>query len=402
RLTPMPRRQRGHVEKRGHDTYRIWIPVGKTPNGKTKYYREVFHGEEDDAYKRRDALLVQMDTNRLANSGTMTYGQYLTVWLETYVALYTQPSTAEMYRRHVEKRIIPELGHIRLSQLSSLHIKQFYASLQKDGARLDGKVGPLSPNTLHKVHVTVHQSLEHAVQDKLIPFNPAKGIKLPPVRRPQKRLWTWAELEQFMAVVREHPQRALIITLAYAGLRISEALALRWNDIDFAGQRIRVDESLRRAGPQAEFGPAKNHKVRFVPMDDELARGLQEHRAAQYRTRQGMGAKWNQKNLVFPNERGNPIHRQNFYRRVWAPLIEETNKRARENGRPGVRYINVHGLRHTFATFLLSNGADPKAVSEMLGHHSVAFTMDEYHSPNEEVHRAAISLFARARNTASQ
>lgn len=394
------RRPRGHVEKRGEDTYRIWIPIGKTPDGKPKHYKETFHGSEEEAYKRRDALLVMMDTNRLANSGAMTYGQYLRTWLETYVDTQTQPSTAEMYRRHAEKRIIPAIGDIRLSQLSSLHIKQFYASIQKDGARLDGAKGGLSPSTLHKVHVTVHQSLEHAVQDKLIPYNPAAGIKLPQVRRPKKRLWSWDELQQFMAVVREHPQRALIITLAYTGMRISEALALRWDDIDFQGMRIRVDESLHRAGPNAQFTPGKNHKTRTIPMDEELARVLREHGLAQHMTRQHMGSDWNPWQLVFPNERGNPIHRQNFYRRVWVPLIEETNRRAKAAGLPEVRYINVHGLRHTFATFLLSHGADPKAVSEMLGHHSVAFTMDEYHSPDESVHRQAISLFSRARQTA--
>lgn len=397
----MARRPRGSIEARGPSTFRITIPLGRRPDGTYDRHRETFHGSEKDAEKRLTALLHQMDTNRLANSGTMTFGQYLNIWLNSYADVYTAPSTAEMYRRHAEKRIIPALGHVRLSELSSLHIKQFYGALQKDGTRLDGKPGGLSINTIHKVHVTIHQALEHAVNDKLIPYNPAASIKLPPIRRPKKRLWNWDQLAQFMEVVREHPQRALVITLAYAGLRISEALALKWDDVDFTGRRLRVDESLRRAGPEAEFGDTKNYRVRTIPMEDELARVLKEHRIAQQEMRFAMGRKWNRRNIVFPNAAGNPMHRQNFYSRVWRPLHEEANRRSEKNGLPPLPYINVHGLRHTFATVLLSGGADAKAVSEMLGHHSVAFTLDEYHSPDESIHRAAISIFSRARQNAA-
>lgn len=392
------RRPRGHKEKRGPNTYRLWVPLGPTDDG-YEWYRETFHGTEEEADKRLTALLNQKDTNRLAKSGTMTFGEYLDQWLLTYVDVHTKPGTADSYRRHVELRIKPKLGRVRLAELSPLHIKHFFNGLHEDGARKDGQEGGLSASTIRKIRVVIRQALAHAVNDGLIPTNPAQSIKSPTVKRPDKRRWTWDELQRFLAVAKGHPYGALIHTLAYTGMRISEALALRWENVDFSGRYIAVEDNLYRAGPNPQFGTPKDNEPRRIPMDPELYAILRQHKAEQNSIKLAMGGDWNPHNLVFPNTRGNPIHRQNFYRRVWRPLIEEANRLAAENGEPPIPYINVHGLRHTFATLLLQWAADDKAVSEMLGHHSVEYTKDEYYDPPMEVHQAAISRFSQARKS---
>lgn len=385
------RRPRGHIERRGPDSFRLWVPLGTKPDGTYDWHRESFRGTEDDAQKRLTSLLNQMDTNRLAKSGTMTFGEYMETWLADYVDANTKPGTASAYRSHAKIRIIPTLGNVRLSELSPLHIRRFFNKLRDEGR--------LSLSTIRKVRVIVRQALIHAVDDGLIPSNPAQSVKLPPPESREKRLWTWDELQRFLAAADGDPQKALIYTLAFTGMRVSEVLALRWSRINFNERLIEVKENLHRAGPAPIFTTPKSGESRFVPIADELYPVLRQHRSEQNSVKLAMGGEWNPHDVVFPNERGNPIHRQNFLRRTWQPLIEEINERAAENGDPPLPYINVHGLRHTFATLLLQWDADDKAVSEMLGHHSVEYTKDEYYHPEMDVHRSAISHFSRARKS---
>src|SRR5690606_35816515 len=121
-----------------------------------------------EAEKRRTALLAMLDTNRLARSGSLTFGSYLESWLKTYVDRELKPGTASSYKTHIERRIKPKLGKVRLAELSSLHLKHFFDGLHDDGARKDSKEGGLSPATIRKVRVIVRQALAHAVGDGLI------------------------------------------------------------------------------------------------------------------------------------------------------------------------------------------------------------------------------------------
>src|SRR5690606_34578203 len=274
------RRPRGHKEKRGPNTYRLWVPLGPKKDG-YEWYRETFHGTEEEADKRLTQLLALKDTNRLAKSGAMTFGQYLDQWVATYVHVELKPGTADAYRRHIELRIKPKLGRVRLAELTPLHLKKFFKELHEDGARKDKRAGGLAPSTIRKVRVIVRQALEHAVNDGLITSNPAQSIKSPSTTKPKKRLWTWDQLQRFLSVVDESPYKALIYTLAFTGMRISEALALQWQDVDFDARVILVQRNLHHPGPNPVFGTPKNDEPRVVPMEADLCRVLRQHKAEQ-------------------------------------------------------------------------------------------------------------------------
>src|SRR5690606_23953726 len=109
------------------------------------------------------------------------------------------------------------------------------------------------------------------------------------------------------------------------------------------------------------------------------------HRAAIAERTLAMGGGWNPLNLVFPSEAGTPMFNKNFRDRVWVPLLEEL----------GLPYINLHGLRHTFGTILGTSGVDPAKIRDLLGHHSSAFTMDEYVTPDDDDLREAVSVFSQ-------
>lgn len=325
-----------------------------------------------------------MDTGRISPDGEARFEDHLREWFRDVARLETELLTYREYERLMEKRILPELGSIPLNKLRPIHIQRLYASLLRDGARQDGKPGGMSPASVRKIHAIISGSLNYAVQMQRITYNPASSVSLPKARRPPKRRWTEDQLWTIMATVTQSPHRGLIVTLAYTGMRLGEALALKWQGVNFDRRLIHITEGLKRSGPNPIFGPTKDHQARDIPMDDELYRVLKEHRAAMLQTKLVMGADWNPWDVVFPNERGNPMSGDNFRKRVWKPLIEEA----------GVPYINIHGLRHTFAT-ITAKLTDAATLRDLLGHESAAFTMDEYVHPDDDDKRQAVSMFSK-------
>lgn len=369
------RRPRGHIERRGLNRYRLWVPLGKGPGGKYEHYKETFHGTEEDAKRRLTELLHQMDVGRISAGGEVPFEAHLQEWYRDVASVETGILTHREYKRLMDKRIIPALGSITLNKLRPIHIKRFYASLLQDG---------LSPASVRKIHAVISGSLNYAVQMQRITSNPASRVSLPKAHRPPKRRWTEEQLGTFMDAVRTSPHKALIMTLAYTGMRLGEALALKWPCVDFERRVIHIREALKRSGPNPIFGPTKDHQERDVPMDEDLYRALREHRAAMLQTKLALGPEWNPWDVVFPNERGNPMSGDNFRKRVWKPLIEEA----------GVPYINIHGLRHTFAT-ITAKLTDAATLRDLLGHESAAFTMDEYVHPDDDDKRQAVSMFSK-------
>jgi integrase len=172
------------------------------------------------------------------------------------------------------------------------------------------------------------------------------------------RALTRDELAMFLTVV--HPDwRLLFEVLAVTGLRISEASALRWQDVVVHGDRPHV--RVRRPYVAPRFGPPKSrHGKRDVPIALELADRLSARRAESEFSEA--------KDLVFPSQTGTPLRTENVRRRVLQPAAEEA----------GVGWIGFHAFRHSCASTLIAEGRNIVQVSRWLGHYSPAFTLTVY------------------------
>lgn len=161
---------------------------------------------------------------------------------------------------------------------------------------------------------------------------------------------------------------ALYAVAVTAGLRIGELLGLRWTDVDLERDSMRVARTLSRAKNGPRFTTPKNGKGRSIVLTKQAVEALRSHRKRQNEERLRAGTLWEDNDLVFASETGTPLTQDAVDRRSFKPLL----KRAELEG------VRFHDLRHTCATLLLSRGVHPKFVQELLGHASIAMTLDRY------------------------
>lgn len=295
--------------------------------------------------------------------------------------------TLDTYRRDLENHWLPALGDYALDALKSQHIKRQMSALAgRDGEEY------LRDATLRAIFAPLRAMLAEAAEEGLIDHNPAAAVKVPSGRDALRdvgdqgdeddpdgvaRILTRDELTMFFAVL--HPDwRLLFELLLVTGLRISEAFALRWQDVQLDGDRPVV--RVRRSWVAPRFGPPKSrHGKRDVPIPLEVADRLRSRHAAAT-----AGAR---SDLVFASETGTPLMTENVRRRVLKPAAEEA----------GISNIGFHAFRHTCASTLIADGRNIVQVSRWLGHHSPAFTLGVYaHLLDEGVGEALSSPLAGA------
>lgn len=232
--------------------------------------------------------------------------------------------------------------------------------------------GRLSANSINKTLTTLAAILEMGVEYELIQRNPARGRhrRLAATRptRPcaehiSALLEAAAELDQ-EALHRRGQRWALIATLIFAGLRIGEALTLRWEQVDLDAGTIGVGEAKTSAGVRT---------INLLPvLQSELrAYGAEVPERADA--------------LVFPTSTGRPLSASNVRRRVLAPAIERADAALAENGlAPLPVGLTPHSLRRTFASLLFALGEPPPYVMSQMGHTTASLTLAIY---AKEMHR---------------
>lgn len=229
---------------------------------------------------------------------------------------------------------------------------------------------PLSAASINKTLEVLAAVLTLAIEYGYITANPAAGRRRrlrPPARRPV-HLDSAEQIEALLDAAREldaRPgartggRRALLATLVLAGLRASEACALRWGDVDLANGRIRIGRSKTQAG------------LREVPLLPLLRDELAAHKLDAQRG--GPEA------LVFPSARGRARDKDNLRSRVLHPVARRADELLRVRGCPPLPVgLTPHKLRHTFASVLVACGEDPAAVMAALGHTDPKFTLRIY------------------------
>jgi integrase len=223
-----------------------------------------------------------------------------------------------------------------------------------------------SPRTVQYIHATLHKALQHAVSDALIPRNVTDGIKAP---RPKKEINPLSpeQARAFLEAVRGDRLEALYALALHRGLRQGELLGLRWEDVDLEAGTLQVRRTLSLTKSGHVFEPPKNGKGRSIELTQDALDALRGHLARQLDEIEALGDDYGDQGLIFPGERGQPMRPSTL-----------TGKLERILKRTGSPRMRIHDLRLTCATLLLSKVIHPKFVQELLGHATIAITLDLY------------------------
>jgi integrase len=286
----------------------------------------------------------------------LKFAAHAPAWLASYRGR-TRAGFSESTRRRYDQLLrlhaIPYLGHERLSAIDRPRVKAWLADLERAGA---------SANTIAKVIAPVRALFADAVDDGLMQVNPLAGLHYAPRAAAtggerEVRALTSDELAVLIECTR--PDRRLLIEfLAATGLRISEAIGLRWEHITFDGDGAVVAVRVQRyQGTEKALKTANGR--RDVPLSGELANALLATRPDDPRLHELP---------VFAARTGQPLDYSNLYQRVLAPARRKA----------ALEWVGFHSLRHTCASMLIAQGRSPIVVSRWLGHARPSFTLDVY------------------------
>lgn len=316
-----------------------------------KFLTEVEHSKIAGSYRDPDA-------------GNVALRRYADGWLR---AQTFDEATRDSQERRLRLHVYPALGDLTVGQLAARPsaIQAWVRGL------------PLSASTAAGVLTTLSMVMNAAVDDGLIVRNPCSARSVRAPKPPDRKVvpWTAGQVQAVRAALPER-YRALADAGRWLGLRQGEAFGLAVEDIDFLRRVVHVRRQVKRLGNSLVFAPPKGGKDREVPLPDSTGLLLSAHIAACSPTSvalpwRSLDAKPVTARLLFTTAQGRAITRTPFVQKHWHPALREAGLAVeRQNG--------FHALRHYFASALLYDGVDIRALAVYLGHHDPAFTLRIY------------------------
>lgn len=305
-----------------------------------------------------------------AESDRLTVRDYLARWLAAAESTL-RPSTFRRYRDLMTLHVTPTLGSVKLAKLSPLDVQALYANRLAAG---------LSPTTVNQLHNVFHRALRQAVRWGLTTRNVTEMVDAPRPANPEMKTWSAADVAAVLKAGEGDDLEALWRLALLGGMRRGELMGLTWADVDFDRGALAVRRTLTRGtgGVWITGEPKTASGRRRISLPPSVVEGLRRHRLRQLERRLALGPVWEERDLVFTNESGAPLH-PNALAGRFAKLIV----------RAGVPRIRFHDLRHTSATLMLANGEHPKVVAERLGHHDVGITLNRYSHVTPDMQRQA-------------
>jgi integrase len=339
-----------------------YVSMGLKENGR-RDRRHVSGGRRVDVVAKVRALEAKRDAGTAEAAGRApTVGDWLDHWLEHIAPRRVRARTLESYEALVRLHLRPGIGHHRLDRLQPEHLEQLYGSLLEDKG--------LSPATVLRLHRVLSRALRVAMQRGKIARNVATLVDPPAVKRATTALQLTVDEARRVLQAAEQGRNSARWTVALAvGLRQSEALGLRWSDIDIDIGTLTVRRGLHRVAGRGLIyeEPKAERSRRTLALPAQLVEALHRHRAVQLEEREAACSLWEEHDLVFAQVNGRPLDKRSDWE-AWKALLR----------RAGVREVRLHDGRHTAATLLLSEGVHPRVVMELLGHAQMRTTTDTY------------------------
>jgi integrase len=348
-----------------------WVARLRDSAGRTRY---LYAKDRAQAKQRLAEAQAVVHVGQPLPDQRLTFGRYLLDWVAGLGA-GVKPRTVAYYETYVRRHLLPtDLAQKPLARLEPSDLRRLYTAKLSSG---------LSSTSVHHIHAVIHVALQRAVDDGVLGRNVAALVgrsNRPKVRHIEMN--TIAEGDQprrFLEAAKGERLEALLMLALTTGMRRGELLALRWKDVDIDRSVLAVTGSLQgQSRPTLSIATPKSGKSRSVALGTIAVTSLREHRKRQAQEQLLVGGEWRDVGLVFSTEFGDFL----------SPTTLRLALR-RTLTRAGLPTIRFHDLRHSAATLMLSRGVHPKMASEMLGHSTIAITLDLYSHVTANMQREA-------------
>ena len=249
-------RKVGQIIARGNRRWLIRVYLGRDHETKKRnYHNRTIHGPMREAQAYLTKKLRERDLGRDLEGAKITLNEYLDRWIETAVKPRVREKTCQDYDGMLRRYVRPMLGERVLAGMRPLDLQTMYQHMIERG---------LSARTIRYTHAIVGSALRQAVRWRLLLENPADGLKLPQQPKGEIRVLTLEQARIFLRSALATPHGAVLAVALTTGMRPSEYLGLKWQDLDWTRQTVSVVRSLRRLNGRWCFADTKRSRSRRI------------------------------------------------------------------------------------------------------------------------------------------
>ncbi len=345
----------GTLRKRGKNSYYLEYMC----NGE-RYSQSVKANSLSEARTKLALFVAEVEKGAYISSD-ITFTELAQMFLDKYAKNNLSDTTVINYKYQLNKHILPEIGHYKINTLKKLHIQ--------DLANKECEEYNLASKTIKNDIKLISAILEKGIEWELLQSNVAHKVAIPNNKNKPKKeqeIYNNEEIKLlFDALDKEDdPFKTMVYVSFYTGARRGEVLALRWKDIDFNNNIIKIQQNKVRTVNGTTFKDTKNKRSREFVAPEVLMKKLKEF----YNNQDEEELLFN----IYPST----------YSRNWSNFVKKNN----------LKYITLHDLRHTNGSLLASKGVDIVTIAKRLGHLPATASAYYLHAVSEEDKKASQKL----------
>ncbi len=383
------------VRKRG-SSYQI-----RVSNGYDSQYRQVVRTKTwkplpgmtprqiENELQRQVVMFEQLCLKGVYPSN-IKFDEFADKWLNEYARINLKKTT---YQRMLcsSKRVLAAFGHMRVDKITHGHIQSFIDELSKNGKNIKNGKPLARKSVIHHLNF-LSDVFSYALRLGMLENNPCANIFVPKGPKKEKQIYTVDEMKQLFKLAETDGTlnyRAFLTLAVYSGFRSGELLGLEWKDIDWENNVISVRRTSYYTPIDGVFTdtPKTQKSKRSLKLPDAVFELLRKLKTWQNCNRQLYGTKWIECDRVFVTDIGKPVFKGQPYK--WHKSFTEHH---------GLRFCDIHSLRHFNATVLIQSGIDAATVSSALGHSSISTTTSIYYHAFQEAQARTGPVIASVMN----
>ncbi|CAD7287775.1 Putative defective protein IntQ [Campylobacter majalis] len=285
--------------------------------------------------------IIAKDKNENKDTSEVKFKNFAYEFLQAHEG-QVRDLTLKGYTQDLQKRILPEFGEKRLSQIKPMELKRWQNELKKE----------LSAKRINNIRSVFELILKSAVSNELIDKNPFNSVAKLQNKKTEINPLSLDEVALVLKTANKDFANVLKVAF-FTGMRTGELIALRWENIDFKKETIRIDKSIRQGQIQP---PKTQNSIRTIPM-------LPCVKEALLALKQGNNSEW-----VFAGLNGSHLYEPKSLSKKWANTLKKA----------GLAHRVFYQTRHTFASIMISKGEDVLWVSQTMGHSDAVITFKRY------------------------